>query len=99
MVFDILWESSQRGELILVEGGYCRFHLRKDGQLTIYEIISQNKGVGSRMLSLLKDKCPNAIFAKCPVALSSNSWYEKNGFVLQGTVNNINHWKLTLNSS
>jgi len=80
MVFESLYESSQRGELILVEGGMCRFRIRKrDGVLVIYEIISTQPGAGSRMLEMLKAKA-TIIRAKCPQDLASNAWYEKRGF-------------------
>ncbi len=35
MIFDALYESVERNELLLIDGGFCHFHLRKDGQLTI----------------------------------------------------------------
>lgn len=81
MIFDALYESAQRGELLLVEGGFCHWHLRRDGQLTIREIISTRRGAGSRMLDILK-RTPGAIaiVAKCPARLESKSWYAKRGF-------------------
>lgn len=39
MIFETLCESAKRDELILVDGGFCHWHLRRDGQLTIREII------------------------------------------------------------
>ena len=78
MIFNALYESSQRGELILVEGGICNFHIRRDGVLVIYEIISTQPGAGSRMLEMLKSKAA-VIVAKCPQDLASNAWYEKRG--------------------
>ena len=44
MIFETLYESAQRGELLLVNGGMCHWHLRRDGQLTIREIISTRPG-------------------------------------------------------
>jgi hypothetical protein len=102
MIFDTLYTSSQRGELLLIEGGFCHWHLRRDGQLTIREIISTRLGAGSEMLEVLKRQ-PNAIsiFAKCPARLDSNDWYLKKGFTLEDTSktkkgNTLNHWRLTL---
>ena len=50
MIFETLNESNERGELLLVDGGMCHYHLRRDGQLTIREIIVQHdrqgQGVG-----------------------------------------------------
>ena len=83
MIFETLYESAQRGELLLVEGGICNWHLRRDGVLVIYEIISTQKGAGIRMLNTLRET-PGArcIFAKCPVDLVSNIWYARRGFRL-----------------
>lgn len=86
MIFESLYASAQRGELLLVEGGMCHWHLRRDGQLTILEIISLQPGVGSRMLQYLAAR-PGAktLFAKCPVDLPSNAWWLKRGFTLVRT--------------
>ena len=81
MIFEALYESAQRGELLLVEGGMCHWHLRRNGQLTIREIISTQPGAGTRMLDMLK-QTPGArcIVAKCPLDLPANAWYRKRGF-------------------
>lgn len=103
MIFEILNESAERGELILVNGGLCHYHIRRDGQLTIREIIvipeEQGKGIGKSILdSLLKMEC-SSIFAKCPADLISNGWYERMGFEKEGVSETrsgkvINHWRL-----
>lgn len=102
MIFDSLWESAQRGELMLVDGGMCHWHLRRDGQITIREIISLKPGAGSAMLETLK-QTPGAssIFAKCPANLPANMWYQHKGFsfVRQESTKSgkpINCWKLAL---
>lgn len=102
MIFDALFESAQRGELLLIDGGFCHWHLRKDGQLTIREIISTRKGAGSEMLERLK-QVPGAtcIVAKCPAYLKSNAWYKRRGFEMAGTETTrngkpINVWRLEL---
>lgn len=102
MCFEQLFDSAQRGELLLVDGGMCHWHLRRDGQLTIREIISLQPGVGAAMLDTLK-RTPGAlcIVAKCPVDLDSNHWYARRGFVLVGTETaksgrGINVWRLAL---
>lgn len=99
MIFESLWESSQRNELLLLDGLFCHFHFRKDGQITIREIISQKPGQGKKALRILKAMNPICIFAKCPSYLESNKWYEKNGFMLVDTETSksgktINHWRL-----
>ena len=85
MVFETLYEAAQRGELLLVEGGFCHFHLRRDGQLTIREMISTRPGAGSQMLDALK-RTPGAtsLLAKCPEDLESNPWYARRGFCCEG---------------
>lgn len=85
MIFDALYASAQRGELLLVDGGLCHWHLRRDGQLTIREIIATRSGAGREMLALLKGT-PGAtsIFAKCPDDLAANGWYLHMGFEAEG---------------
>ncbi|MBD3261991.1 MAG: N-acetyltransferase [Candidatus Altiarchaeales archaeon] len=100
--FESLWKSAQRGELILIDGGFCRFHLRKDRQLTIYEIISLRPGAGSEMLEQLRQvEGTTSIFARCPVDLDANRWYKRRGFVLEAvettrTGRQLNCWRLSL---
>lgn len=85
MIFEPLWASAQRGELLLLDGGFCHWHLRRDGQLTIREIISTRRGAGQEMLRHLC-AVPGAKYlqAKCPRDLAANRWYPRRGFVLQG---------------
>ncbi len=101
MIFNTLFESSLKNELILIDGGYCRWHLRKDGQITIHEIIvlpeQQNNGIGTMMLDILKSKKhAKSIFAKCPVNMDSNNWYKLKEFTLIGTEMTKNGTKLNL---
>lgn len=81
MIFETLNASAERGELMLVDGGMCHWHLRRDGQLTIREIISTKRGAGSLMLRRL-EATPGAAFlvAKCPANLPANEWYQRRGF-------------------
>jgi GNAT superfamily N-acetyltransferase len=107
MIFEVLFASSKRGELTLVDGGLCHWHLRKDGQITIREIIvvpeKQGIGIASRMLEKLeKVKGATSIFAKCPTDLSiANRWYKAKGFDLAATEitrsgRELKHWRLEL---
>lgn len=85
-MFELLYESMQRGELILIDGGMCRYHLRRDGQLTIHEIMSQRPGAGTAMLDQLTQVAgARFIRAKCPADLPSNAWYARRGFVQTAT--------------
>ena len=99
MIFESLHESAKAGELLLIDGGYCRWHLRRDGTITIYEIISTMPGAGQRMLNRLIGKRPAAIHAKCPTDLASNDWYARQGFILVTTETTrsgrvLNVWRL-----
>jgi hypothetical protein len=100
MIFESLHESSRAGELILIDGGYCRWHLRRDGIVTIYEIISQRPGAGSAMLAQLQQVAGAVVIqAKCPENLPANDWYRKKGFICmqQETTRSgrvLNVWRL-----
>lgn len=102
MIFEALYSAAKQGELLLVDGGFCHWHLRRDGQLTILEIISTRSGAGREMLARLKQTPgANSLFAKCPSDLKSNWWYCENGFVRVGqeitkTGRTLNLWRLPL---
>lgn len=103
--FTELYDSAKKGELILIDGGICQYHLRRDGQITIHSIISISPGAGSKMFKMLlkeaKQKKAFCLVAKCPSNLESNKWYKKKGFkktttekLKSGTI--INVWHLPL---
>ena len=54
MCFEQLYESAKRNELTLIDGGMCHWHLRRDGQLTIREIIATRRGAGTEILNSLR---------------------------------------------
>jgi hypothetical protein len=102
MCFENLYESSKRHELLLIDGGLVHFHVRRDLQLTIREIIATRPGAGSEMLEQLR-RVPDVrcIVAKCPADLPSNAFYARKGFVLDHTEQaksgrGINVWRLEL---
>lgn len=106
MIFEMLEASAEAGELLLVQGGLCRYHLRQDGQLTIYEILVlpklRGKGIGKMFLEELR-QVPDvtSIFAKCPSDLYANGWYQRMGFQHDGietssTGREIQRWRLPL---
>jgi ribosomal protein S18 acetylase RimI-like enzyme len=85
MIFEALWRAAEAGELVLVDGGFCHWHLRRDGQITIREIIvlpeCQRQGIGKAILEkLMQMEGATSIFAKCPDDLPANGWYKKMGF-------------------
>lgn len=102
MIFETLHESAQRGELILIDGGFCHWHLRRDQQLTIREIISIRPGAGSEMLAfLIAVPGATSIFAKCPADLPANDWYANRGFLCEGiqttrTGRQLKLWRLPI---
>ena len=111
MIFEVLYDAALEDELILIDGGICRFHLRRDGQLTIHEIIilpkHQKQGKGKEILDILKgykeSHGATSIFAKCPIDLEANSWYKHMGFELKGVISSstgreINLWRYPLSS-
>lgn len=90
MIFEVLNESAERGELILVDGGMCHWHLRRDGQITIREILVQPidrlQGIGREMVEKLTQvQGATSIFAKCPINLPANGWYRHLGFADEGS--------------
>lgn len=105
MIFETLHESAQKGELILIDGGYLRYHLRRDKTITIHEILSLKPGAGRAMLAMLvqRGRCAGAtmIRAKCPADLAANGWYSRMGFAVGGTEDTpsgrkLNLWHLSL---
>lgn len=106
MIFQSLVQAANKGELILVNGGICHWHLRRDKQITIREIIvlpkQRGKGIGARILDELKQvDSAESIFAKCPVDLPANDWYRHRGFELEATSTTrsgreLNHWRLRI---
>ncbi len=85
MIFEVLNDAAARGELLLVEGGFCHYHLRRDGIVTIREILvlpnQRGKGIGRAILARLA-LIPNAValLARCPANLTANLWWENRGF-------------------
>ena len=106
MIFETLYIAAQRGELLLLDGGFCHWHLRRDGQITIREILVlpdwQRQYLGVEILEQLKG-VPGAtsIFAKCPADLPANGWYQRQGFIDEGiettrTGRELRLWRLPL---
>lgn len=85
-MFAELLDAQNKNELILVENGISRFHIRRDGQCTIREILSTRLGVGSAMLATIIQRAKyrqcRTILARCPVEYEANAWWEKRGFIL-----------------
>lgn len=108
MIFEALAEAAGRGELLLIDGGVCRWHLRRDGVLVVREIVATRKGAGSEMLARLvavaREHGAPTIRARCPADLPANRWYPRRGFGRTGTETArsgrvIDVWELDLPSS
>ena len=84
MVFQTLYDSYQRGELLLIDGGFARWRLKKDGSITLYEIFSTKPGNGKQMIETLLQKTTTYIQLKCPTTLKSNGFYAHVGFTCIG---------------
>lgn len=87
--------------------GFIRFHHRRDGQTTVYEIAVlesyRGVGIGRWLLSKLLVDCEargqHKIVAKCPADLPSNDWWRWMGFTCVGTIEgkrDINIWEKKL---
>lgn len=77
MIFAALKEAAERGELLLVEGGLCRWHRRRDGIVVIREIIvlppHRRKGVG-RALAADRQSSRNERAGRMRAAVLPEHW-------------------------
>ena len=99
MIFAALVEAATKGELILCEGGMCRWHLRRDKIVVIREIIvlpeQRRQGIGRALVNAIQARNPGAVLlAKCPREYSSNSFWPRLGFVLTAQGERVNEWRL-----
>lgn len=109
-----LAESIARGELLVAEAdgqvvGFVDFHLRLDGQITLYHIATsvdrKRSGIGRELIAMLlsvgHDVNATRVLLKCPADLEANHFYRALGFALQETQNGrkraLNIWTLELN--
>lgn len=107
MIFEALNEAAQRGELLLVEGGLLHYHKRRDGTLTIREIVvlpfHRGRGLGRWLVgkAMQFSGCTKAT-ARCPEDLASNGFWKAIGFRLErvepGRKRRINVWVCDLSS-
>lgn len=98
MIFAALSEAADRGELLLVEGGLCRFRRRKDGFVVVHEILvlpgCRRAGVGRLLVGRLKQLFPGAtLLAKCPTEYAANGFWAHLGFRLVGVDGRCNVWE------
>lgn len=99
LIFVALNEAADRGELILCNGGLCRFHRRRDGVVVIREILvlpdRRRRGIAIGMIAEVIRRNPGAvILARCPVEYEANTFWPLAGFRLKDTKEGINLWEL-----
>lgn len=88
MIFETLVESLDAGELLLCDGGLLRWHLRRDGQATIYEILvapdRRRYGIGTDMVRhVMRKPGVRSLRARCPDDLrAANAFWRALGFRL-----------------
>ncbi len=108
MIFEALSEAAARGELLLMDCGMCHFHRRRDGIVTIREIIvlpyRRRWGIG-RYLVERAGAGANTVQARCPADLTdANAFWAALGFKLAGQESarsgrTINLWRKEFDSS
>ena len=87
MIFAALNEAADHGELLLVAGGLCRFHRRRDGTVTIRELLvlpeCRRQGIGRSLVEAVVHRHPGArLLARCPTCYPANGFWPRVGFVL-----------------
>lgn len=103
MIFVALNEAAERGELLIVNGGLCRWHKRRDGVVVIREIIvlpdCRRLGRGRALVAEVARLNPGArLLAKCPIADAKgrvgagNIFWRKLGFGCVSEANGLNTW-------
>ncbi len=89
IVWPIFTNSAKAGELFVAfyqnqVAGFIRWHKRKDGWSTVYEICVDEKfrklGIGNKLIS----RVPKPIRLKCPTDNQYNGFYRHLGFILTG---------------
>jgi N-acetylglutamate synthase-like GNAT family acetyltransferase len=85
MIFTAMSEAADRGELLLVDGGLCRFHLRRDGVVVIRELLTlpsvRGLGVGRGLVGAVMTRHPGSLVrAVCPASYRSNGFWAHMGF-------------------
>jgi GNAT superfamily N-acetyltransferase len=98
MIFVVLSEAAEKGELLLVRDGLCRWHLRRDGVVVIRELLvlpeARKQGIGKLLVSTVRERNRGRrILAKCPKNYPSNAFWQRIGFALASEAA-VNEWVL-----
>jgi GNAT superfamily N-acetyltransferase len=97
VIFAALSEAAERDELLLVDGGLCRYHLRRDGVVTIRELLvlpsRRREGLGRTLIHEVARRHPGALLrASCPHGSTANGYWWHMGFTLVAK-GKINRWE------
>jgi GNAT superfamily N-acetyltransferase len=97
VIFAALSEAAERNELILSAGGLCRYHLRRDGVVTIRELLvlpqCRRGGLGSALVTEVARRHSRAVLrASCPSDSAANGFWARLGFLLVAE-GKINRWE------
>ena len=100
MIFAALDEAASRGELILVADGLCRWHLRRDGSVTIREVVvlpcRRRAGLGSRLVAEVRARNPGRpLVARCPACSPANGFWRALGFTYVRERDEVIEWRLS----
>lgn len=98
-----LCEAADRGELILIDGGMIHFHRRRDGIITIRELLvlpsSRRHGIGKWLVERIQRDAPAAaLWARCPADWPANEFWRAIGFTLISR-SKVNLWERQPRSS
>lgn len=98
MIFVALDEAAERGELLLVDGGLCRWHRRRDGVVVIREVLvlpeRRRQGIGRGLVERLAILNPGApLLARCPIRSMANGFWTALGFRLTLASPKVNTWE------
>lgn len=99
MIFAVLSEAADRGQLLLVEGGLCRFHRRRDGVVVIRELLvlpaRRRQRIGRGLVREVLCRAGNRpVQARCPVAYEAgNAFWKAMAFHLMAEKDGINLWQ------
>lgn len=94
-------DSAAKGELHIAEQdgavvGFARFHTRRDGWATLYDLAvapnAQRQGIGRNLLYSV----PTPLRLKCPVGSRANMFYRRAGLKCVGSDDKLNVYELRL---
>lgn len=105
VIYAALIEASDAGELLLKDGGMCRWHRRRDGAVVIRELIvlpqRRGQGIGRELVEAVVALNPSAalVRAVCPVSYPANGFWAHLGFsvVERSIIRNV--WELSISST